>query len=105
MAVRDLPDIYALAQGRRHICDCLCENQPSSHKILIDFLAQLIAILNSYPHSMSPMARLKRSAFLRGDLRPCKAMTDILAPVECTNWMLSTRNSTLNQNDVPSAWL
>ena len=29
------------------------------------FLAQLIAILNSYPHTMSPMARLKWSAFLR----------------------------------------
>ena len=35
-------------------------------KILIHFLPQLIAILNSYPHSMSPMARLKRSAFLKG---------------------------------------
>ena len=35
-------------------------------KILIHFLAKLIAILNSYPHSMSLMARLKWSAYLRG---------------------------------------
>ena len=32
-------------------------------------------------------------------------MTDTLAPVERTNWMLSTRNSTLDWNDVPLAWL
>ena len=51
---------------------------------------------------MSPMARLKRSA---EDLRPCKAMTDTLTPVERTNWALSTWNSTLDWNDVPSAWL
>ena len=46
----------------------LCKNQPSSHQNLnsFQFLAQLIAVLNSYPHSMSPIARLKRSAFLRG---------------------------------------
>ena len=31
-------------------------------------------------------------------------MTDILAPVERTNWMLSIRNSE-DRNDVPSAWL
>ena len=36
---------------------------------------------------------------------PCKTMTDILAPVERTNWALSAWNSTLAQNDVPSAWL
>ena len=35
-------------------------------KILIRFLIQLIATLNSYTHTMSPMARLKWSAFLRG---------------------------------------
>ena len=35
-------------------------------KIEIHFLTQLIATLNSYTHSMSPMARLDRSAFLRG---------------------------------------
>ena len=39
------------------------------------------------------------------DLRPCKTMTDTLTPVECTNWMLSAWNSTLDRNDVPSAWL
>ena len=37
-------------------------------KILIHCLAQLIAVLNSYPHSTSPMGRLKWSAFLRGGL-------------------------------------
>ena len=36
-------------------------------KIEIHFLAQLIAVLNSYPHTMSAMARLKWSAFLRGE--------------------------------------
>ena len=36
---------------------------------------------------------------------PCKTMTDTLAPVERTNWALSAWNSTLDQNDVPSAWL
>ena len=36
---------------------------------------------------------------------PCKTMTDTLAPVERTNWALSAWNSTLAQNDVPSAWL
>ena len=34
-------------------------------KIEIHFLAQLIAVLNSYPYTMSAMARLKWSAFLR----------------------------------------
>ena len=32
-------------------------------------------------------------------------MTDTLAPVEHTNWVLSAWNSTLDQNEVPSAWL
>ena len=32
-------------------------------------------------------------------------MTDTLAPVEHTNWALSAWNSTLDWNDVPSAWL
>ena len=32
-------------------------------------------------------------------------MTDTLATVEHTNWALSAWNSTLDQNDVPSAWL
>ena len=32
-------------------------------------------------------------------------MTDTLAPVERTNWALLAWNSTLDQNDVPSAWL
>ena len=36
---------------------------------------------------------------------PCEIMTDTLAPVERTNWALSAWNSTLDQNDVPSAWL
>ena len=35
----------------------------------------------------------------------CKSMTDTLAPVERTNWALLAWNSTLDQNDVPSAWL
>ena len=32
-------------------------------------------------------------------------MTNTLAPVERTNWALSAWNSTLDRNDVPSAWL
>ena len=32
-------------------------------------------------------------------------MTDTLAPVERTNWALLAWNSTLDRNDVPSAWL
>ena len=32
-------------------------------------------------------------------------MTDTLAPVERTNWALSAWNSTLDRNDVLSAWL
>ena len=32
-------------------------------------------------------------------------MTDTLAPVERTNWASSAWNSTLDRNDVPSAWL
>ena len=55
-------------------------------KILIHFLAQLIAILNSYSHTMSSMTTLKWSA--GEDLQPCKTMTDALAPVERTNWAL-----------------
>ena len=35
-------------------------------KIENRFLAQLIAVLNSYPYTTSAMARLKWSAFLRG---------------------------------------
>ena len=38
-------------------------------------------------------------------MQPCKAMTDTLAPMERTNWALSDWNSTLDRNDVPSAWL
>ena len=48
------------------ICDCPCKTKPSSHKIEIHFLAQLIATHISYLHSMSPMARLNWSAFLGG---------------------------------------
>ena len=36
---------------------------------------------------------------------PCKIMTDTLALVERTNWALPAWDSTLAQNDVPSAWL
>ena len=36
---------------------------------------------------------------------PCKIMTDTLAPVERTNWALPAWDSTLAQNDVPSALL
>ena len=59
-------------------------------KNLNSFLAQLIAILNSYLHSMSPMARLNwsRSAFLGGEFTALYGtMTDTLAPVERANWM------------------
>ena len=54
------------------------------------------------------MARFKWtkwSAFLREDLQPYKTMTDTLTPVEYTNWALLAWNSTLDWNDVPSAWL
>ena len=54
---------------------------------------------------MSPMARLKWSAFLRGVFGACKSMTDTLAPVERTNWALSAWNPTLDRIDVPLAWL
>ena len=84
-------------------CDCLCKNT-FTQKIKFMFLAQLIHsyILNSCPHTMSPMANW--FAFLGGeDLQPCKTMTDTLVPVEHTYWMLLAWNSTLDQNDVPSA--
>ena len=32
-------------------------------------------------------------------------MTDTLAPAEHTNWALSAWNSTLDRNDISSAWL
>ena len=32
-------------------------------------------------------------------------MTNTLTPVEHTNWALLAWNSTLDRNDVPSAWL
>ena len=32
-------------------------------------------------------------------------MTDTLAPVERTNWASTAWNSTLDRNDIPSAWL
>ena len=51
-------------------------------KFTFIFLAQLLAILNSYLYTVCPMAILKWSAFLREDLQPCKIMTDTLAPVE-----------------------
>ena len=38
-------------------------------------------------------------------MRPCKIMTDTLAPVERTNWALPAWNSTPDRNDVPLAWL
>ena len=38
-------------------------------------------------------------------MRPCKIMTDTLAPVERTNWALPAWDSTFAQNDVPSALL
>ena len=58
------------------------------------YLAQLIAVLNSYPHTMSPVPRLKWSAFLG---RGFKTMTNTLASVP------SAWNFTLDKNDVPSA--
>ena len=48
-----------------------------------------MAIHNSYPDIMFAVASLE-------DLEPCKTMTDILAPVKHTNWMLSAWNSTLD---------
>ena len=50
------------------ICDQVCKNQPCTHKNLNLFFspANIIAVLNSYPYTMSAMARLKWSAFLRG---------------------------------------
>ena len=49
-----------------HKCDQVCKTDHVRTKIEIRFLAQLIAVLNSYPYTMSAMARLKLSAFLRG---------------------------------------
>ena len=88
------------------LCDFLCKNQPSfAQKFKFIFWPTLcIAILNIYPHIMSPMTRLRWSAFLRGGyLQPYKTMTDTLTPVLHTNWALSAWNSTLDRNDVPSA--
>ena len=99
--------VHVATQLQFYTCDCLCKNQPepSPHKNFNSFLAQLVAILNNYPHTMSSMARLKWSAFLREGLQPCKTMTDTLAPVEHTNWAISAWNSALDQNGVLSAWL
>ena len=57
-----------------------------AQKLKFIFLPQLVATLNSYPHSMSPMARLNQSAFWGVDLQPCRTMTDTLALVELANW-------------------
>ena len=62
-------DHYTTLKSKKYLNQLLFVTvlQPSSHKNFNwFFLAQLIAILNSYPHSMSPIARLKWSAFLRG---------------------------------------
>ena len=70
---------------------------------------QLIATLNSYAHTVSPMARLKWSAFLRGvfgalqnhdrHIGTCGALQLGVIGLEfypCT---------CLAQNDIPSAWM
>ena len=54
---------------------------------------------------MFPVGRLRWSAFLRGDLWPCKTLTDTMTPLERTNWALSAWNSTLDWNDIPLAGL
>ena len=80
-----------------HKCDCLCKNQPCScsHAQKFKFIFGP-AYGYSHPDSSGPV-------FCGEDLQPCKIMTDTLAPMERTNWVLSAWNSTLDRNDVPSA--
>ena len=49
---------------------------------------------------MSPVARLRWSALWGVDLQTCKTMTNMLAPVEHANLVLSAWNSILDQNEV-----
>ena len=70
----------AVAQDRKRIEEAVLQyvtvSAKTSHfctKILINFLVQLIATLNIYPHTISPVARFKWYAFLRGNWKPCTA--------------------------------
>ena len=62
---------------------------PCSHKNLNSFFGAIHT-----PHSLV--------LFWVEDLQPCKIMTNILAPLEYTNWVLSAWNSTLDQPLWPS---
>ena len=61
----DGPTAWLYGQDHLWTTQDLVQKPASSHQNLNSFFGQLIAVLNSYPHSMSPIARLKRSAFLR----------------------------------------
>ena len=88
------------------ICDCLCKNQPSSHQNLNSLFWLSLWLYSIAIHTACLLWPDSSGLLFWGeDLRPCKAMTDTLTPVERTNWALSTWNSTLDWNDVPSAWL
>ena len=50
---------------------------------------QLVAPAYSYTQLHHVSCSQTRVVFWEEDLHPCKTMTDILAPVECTNWVLS----------------
>ena len=65
--------------------------------MLLILLAQLIYSYTQWLY-MFPLATFKWL-----DLPSCKTMTDMLAPVEHTNSVLSAWNSTLDQNDIPLA--
>ena len=64
-------------------------------------LAKLVPALNRYPYTIYHVRGL---LYWRVILWPCKIMTEILAPVECTNWTLSAYHCSHGWNDVPSAY-
>ena len=64
----------------------------------------MYSYLNSYLHAHHVYCgQTQMVAFWKVDLQPCKTMIDMLAPVECTNWVLLAWNSTPDKNDVLSA--
>ena len=90
--------------GLHTICDCLSNNQPSSHHKLKHFSEQLVATFNSYHYTVHPVPILKSLIFSGQLLTLCKYETDTIVPVECTKWMASTWNCTLDHRCVPLIW-
>ena len=67
-------------------------------------LAQLTLALNRYPYAMHHVAKLNSLLYWKVISRPCKIMTEILVPVECTIWTLSAYHCSHGWNDDPSAY-